>query len=423
MNARRRMRPGGLWRDRDFRLFWQASTVSSFGSAVTRLALPLIATLTLHASVFAIGLIAFAEEAPLLVLGVFAGVWIDRRRRLPIMLSTDVLRAGTLLVVPLVWWRGALSVPLLVAVALAVGSLTVLFEISAQSFVSTLLKPKDYAEGNGKRYAGESAGMTAGPTIGGALAQAVGPAPTVLFDVISYLYSFFCLRRLAFQEPPPPAATGESALSAIRAGLREIVRNPYLRPVTLAGGCLTFVSGIGWAMLIPFASRDLGLSSTAIGTALSATGLASVIGALLASNAVHRFGLGRALKFGLIGAVPGLLLAASAHGEPRAAAAFLIVGLVAAMLVSPIYDINQFSLRMAVTPDPLRGRVVATTRVVIRGAAALGALTGGVVAELFGLRVAVFAAALSPILPLLIISRSPVSDLNEMPEPRPTETE
>lgn len=417
MTARARFRPDGLWLDHDFRLFWQASAVSSFGTAVTRFALPLVATLTLDAPVLAIGLIAFAEEAPLLLFGLFAGVWVDRGRRLPIMKATDLLRAAVLLLVPFMWWRDGLSTPLLVAVALAVGSLTVFFEIAAQSFVGTLLKSEDYVEGNSKRYAGDSAGMTAGPTVGGALAQAVGPALIVLLDACSYLYSFACLRRLTFQEPAPRPSPDESALAAVRDGLREIVRNPYLRPITVAGGCITFVSGIGWAMLIPFASRDLALGPAAIGVALSASGLAAVVGSMLATKAVRRFGLGRALAIGLIADIPGMLLVASAGGGPRLSAALLVVGLVAAMLVSPIYDINQFSLRMAVTPDRLRGRVVATTRVVIRGSAALGALTGGFVADVAGLRMAVLAAALAPILPLIVISRSPVVALRTMPDP------
>lgn len=419
MTGRARFRLDGLWLDHDFRLFWQASAVSSFGTAITGLALPLVATLTLHASVLAIGLIAFAEEAPLLLFGLFAGVWVDRRRRLPIMKATDLLRAAILLLVPVMWWRDRLSTPLLVAVALAVGSLTVFFEIAAQSFVGTLLKPADYVEANSKRYAGDSAGMTAGPTVGGALAQAVGPALIVLLDACSYLYSFACLRRLAFQEPAPRPSPDESTLAAVREGLREIVRNPYLRPITVAGGCITFVSGIGWAMLIPFASRDLSLGPAAIGVALSASGLAAVVGSMLATKAVRRFGLGRALAIGLIADIPGMLLVAAAGGGPRLSAPLLTVGLVAAMLVSPIYDINQFSLRMAVTPDHLRGRVVATTRVVIRGSAALGALTGGVVADVAGLRVAVLAAAFAPILPLIVISRSPVVALRTMPDPTP----
>ncbi|MBA3528997.1 MAG: MFS transporter [Propionibacteriaceae bacterium] len=407
---------GGLWRNRDFRLYWQASTVSAVGTAVTRLALPLVATLTLDASPFAIGLIVFAEEAPLLILGLPAGVWVDRHRRLPLMLWTDLLRAVVLLVVPVAYWLDLLSVPLLVGVALGIGTLSVIFEIAAQAMISTLLPPRDYVEGNSKRYAGEAAATVAGPSLGGAAAQIAGPAVALLVDAGSYLYSFVCLRRMGFVEPPLAVGEPESMLRAVRTGLTEIGRNPYLRPVTLATGCLTFLSGIGWAMLVPFASRTLGLGSATIGLALSVTGVGALLGALLAGRVVARLGLGPALLAGLAATAPGLLIVGLAGGGESLAGALFASGLFLAAATSPVFDINQFSLRQAVTPEPLRGRVVAATRVAIRGCAALGALAGGIVAGTAGLRVAVLVAAVAPLVPLLILWRSPAFALRSMPE-------
>ena len=411
--------PGGLWRLRDFLLFWQASTVSAFGTAVTRLALPLVATLTLDASAFQIGLIVFAEEAPLLVLGLVAGVWVDRRHRLPLLRATDLLRALTLLAVPAAWWLDVLSVPLLVGVALGIGTLTVVFEIAAQAMVGTLLAPADYVEGNAKRYAGESVAGIAGPGLGGALVQAVGPALATLADAASYLWSWVCLRRMRFVEPPVAAVAGESVLAAARAGLREIARNPLLRPITLASSALTFTGAIGWAMLVPYAARTLNLGSGTIGVALSATGVGALLGSLVANRVVRRAGVGPGLVYGLVGIVPGMALVAAASGGPMLAGTMLIGGLLATTAASPLYDINQFSLRQAVTPEPLRGRVAAATRVAIRGGAALGALAGGVIGETLGLRGAMLLAALSPVVPLLILRRSPVSGLRVMPEAHP----
>lgn len=403
-------RLGGLWRDRNYRLFWQASTVSAFGTAVTGLALPLVATLTLGASPFEIGLIAFADEAPLIVFGIAAGAWVDRRRRLPIMKVCDVGRALVLLAVPLAWWQGVLSVPLLVGVALAVGTFSVFYQVASQAMVSSLLAPADFVEGNSKQYTGETAAMAAGPGLGGALMQLVGPAPAVLADVGSYLCSFACLRRMAFVEPPPAPSVG-GGVGAVLAGVREIARNPYLRPVTLATASLTFVSGIGWAMLVPYASRELGLGAAVIGVALSLTGVGGVLGSLLAGRVVSRFGVGTGLALGLAAGVPGMLIVAGAGGPGVAPAAMLVGGVFTVALVSPMYDITQFSLRQAVTPDPLRGRVIAATRVAIRGCAALGGLAGGVVGGTVGFRGAILIAAVAPIIPLVIVLRSPVAAL------------
>ena len=206
---------------------------------------------------------------------------------------------------------------------------------------------------------------------------------------------------------------------AIGQGLREVVRNPYLRAVTSASGALTFTYGIGATMLIPFASRELGLSSQAIGFAFSMLGVGALLGSFFVGRSVNRLGLGTALIIGLLLDIPGLLLVAFSFGEPWLAASMLTTGLFLTALTAPIYDVNQFSLRQAVTPEPLRGRMVATCRVVVRGCAALGALSGGIVAELIGLRGAVLVAALAPVLPVLILLKSPVPSLRTMPEGPP----
>jgi MFS family permease len=419
MGARRLAKFSGasLWSHRDFRLYWGASTVSAFGSTVTRIALPLVAIYELDASPFAVGLIAFAEEAPLLVLGLAAGIWIDRRRRLPIMLATDVLRALVLLLVPLAWALDRLSLALLVAVALTVGTLSVAFDIAGQAMMSTLLPPEQYVEGNGKRYAAEAAAQVGGPGLGGVLVRVAGAAPSILFDAATYIASFAFLRRMHFVEPPPVAAAAESLRQALKAGLSEIGRNPYLRPVTLATSSLTFVSGIGLAMLIPYAAVELDLGSTSIGLGFSLSGVGALLGSFLAPPVAKRLGLGRALILGLGLAVPGLLVMALAAGPPVVAGLMLTGGLFLTFLTVPVYDINQFSLRQAVTPERLRGRVVAAARVSIRGAAALGALTGGVIADLAGLRTAMLVAAAAPVCAIVVLWGSPVLAHSAMPAP------
>jgi predicted MFS family arabinose efflux permease len=317
--------------------------------------------------------------------------------------------------VPIAHWQDFLSVPLLIGIALGIGTLSVFFEIAAQAMTTTLLKPQEFAEGNQKRYAGEAGAMVAGPGLAGALIGAVGPAMSLVVDAMTYLYSFFCLRKMRFVEPAPAAVAKEPMSRAIATGLREIGRNPHLRAITLASTALTFVFGIGGRMLIPFASRELGLSSQMIGISFSMLGVGALLGTLFVGRSVARFGLGRALIVGLLLNVPCYLLVAFAFGGPWLAASMLTVGLFVSALISPIYDVNQFSLRQAITPEPLRGRMVATTRVLIRGCAALGALTGGVVAELIGLRGAVFIGALAPILPVILLINSPIRSLKTIP--------
>ena len=257
--------------------------------------------------------------------------------------------------------------------------------------------------------------MIAGPGLGGALIAgyrggADDPPRRRVLSLFLRLPASPALCRAA-----PVVLAEETVGGAIRAGFKEVAGNPYLRTLTLASCCVTTVYSVGSAMLVPYASRELGLGSAAIGIALATMGVGSIAGTLLAGPIVARAGVGPGLMFGLAASIPGMLIAASAGGGAWLAATLLIGGLFATMVTSPVFSITQFSLRQVVTPDPLRGRVVSVTRVAIRGCAALGALAGGVVAEVAGLRAALFIATCSPILPLLIIWRSPVAALKHMP--------
>jgi MFS family permease len=193
----------GLRRDREFLKFWAASAISDLGSQVTTLALPLIAVLTLGATPWQMGLLAAAGAAPVLVVGLFAGVWVDRLRRRPVMIAADVARAVLLLAIPLGSVLGALTIEILYAVALLAGTLAVLFDVAFLSVVPSLVGEGELMDANSKLELTSSTAQVAGPGLGGVLIGALGAPLAVLVDALSFLASALFL--LGRGSPGPPA--------------------------------------------------------------------------------------------------------------------------------------------------------------------------------------------------------------------------
>src|SRR5204863_8098676 len=179
----------GLWRHREFLKYWTASAVSDVGSQITALALPLIGALTLAATPWQMGLLGAAGGAPILLVGLFAGVWVDRLRRRPVLIAADVGRALLLLTIPLASMAGLLTIPLLCVVALLVGALNVLFDIAHLAFLPVLVSREQIVDGNAKLEVTAAGAQAVGPSVGGALIGLLGAPFAVLLDALSFLVS------------------------------------------------------------------------------------------------------------------------------------------------------------------------------------------------------------------------------------------
>ena len=413
-----RFRRAGLWRHPSFLRLWAAHSVSQIGTSITALALPLIAALTLGATPFQVGLLAAAETAPLLLVGLLAGVWVDRRPRRPVMVAADLGRAGLLLLIPLAAWLDLLRIELLYAIALLVGTLTVFFDVAAQSFAATVLDRSQLVEGTSKLHTSYAVAEIAGPGLAGGLVQAVGAPAAVLADAASFVASARLLGRIDAPEArPEPVAHRGSVWREMGEGVRAVAVVPILRTLAASTGIWNLFDNARRAMLVLFMARELGLRLGTIGVVFAIGSVGFLLGTLLPAPAARRFGVGRAIAAGIVGAAPGGLLVAVAGGPPIVAGALVAVGIFVEGVAAPVYDVNQFSLRQAVTPDRLRGRVNAGLRVLIRGTVPLGALLGGALAELAGLRAAVLIGALGPVAALALVWRSPVRALREPPAP------
>ncbi|MGI9253531.1 MAG: MFS transporter [Thermomicrobiales bacterium] len=404
-------------RNREFARLVSAHTVSQLGTGVTELALPLIAAVTLSAPAAQVGLLQAAETVPILVLGLLAGVWVDRRQRKPLMVASDLGRFALLLLIPLAAWRGWLSMPLLLGIMVAAGSLTVLFDIASQSFTAELLDGDDLVGGNSLLQSSYAVGAIAGPGLAGLLIGAFQAPFAVLLDACSFLISAVMIGSI--RSPEPAATTNAVSPRSIRAELSEglgvVWRSPILRTLGLSTGVWNLFENARNAMLVLYLSRTLGASPAMIGLTYSAGAAGWLAGSLFSGPAARRFGLDRAIVIGALLVLPADVIVAVAGGTPAVAAFTVGVGFFLSGLFGPVYDVNQFSLRQAMTPLRLQGRVGGVLRVIIRGTHPIGALLGGLLAGVIGLRGVAWLAVLGPIFAALLVWFSPVRGMREMP--------
>ncbi|HET9017650.1 MAG TPA: MFS transporter [Thermomicrobiaceae bacterium] len=406
----------GLWHHHDFLKLWGGQTVSLLGSQVTLLALPLIAVLTLHASPTQMGLLTAAQLAPYLVVGLFAGVWVDRIRRRPLLIVADILRALLLLSIAAAAVMHTLTIDVLYLLAFLLGVLTVHFDVAYQSYLPSLVGREQLVEGNARLEVSQSVAQIAGPGLGGALVGLVTAPLAILADAASFLVSAVSL--LAIRAPEPrPAVVGErqGVRREIGEGLQVVLGNPLLRSIAGCAATGNLFGTIIVAIFILYATRDLGISAGLLGLIFAAGNVGVLLGALLASRVSGRLGVGPTIVLGLLITDAGLLLIPLAGGPRPLMVAMLIAAQFLSGFGSPLYNVNQVSLRQTITPDRLQGRMNATMRFLVWGMMPVGSLLGGVLGSALGLRTTLAIGAVGGLTAVLWIWLSPVRTLREHP--------
>jgi MFS family permease len=410
-------RPGGLWRHRDFRNLWAAETISVFGTQISQLALPLVAVITLEASAFQVALLGVIEFAPFILISLPAGVWVDRMRRKPILVTADVGRALLLASIPVAYWLDVLTIWQLYVVGFMVGILTVFFDVSYQSYLPSLVKRDQLVEGNSKLEISRSAAQLSGPGLAGLLVEAFKAPGAVLIDAVSFFASAVYLFRIKAEERAPTKAerqAGPGMKEEVKEGLRWVFGNRYLRWIAASTATFNFFGNIIFAVYLVFAVRVLELRPGVIGIVFAVSNIGYLVGALLANRLSRRFGVGPTIIMGAAGSVSLLLLAAAPTSNPIP---FLIAAQAISGMGIPIYNITQVSFRQAITPERLQGRMNSVMRFIVWGVMPLGALLGGALATWFGLRTAIWVGAIGMSLAVLPVLLSPVRTLRAMPEP------
>src|SRR2546428_10018233 len=275
--------PAALWRHSDFMKLWLAQTISVFGDQFTGLAIPLIAALMLQATPGQMGVLTAVERAPFLLIGLFAGVWVDRLPRRPILVTGDLGRAAVLLTIPLAALLGGLRMPHLYAVGLLVGVLTGFFDVAYQAFLPALVGRQQLVEGNSKLEATRSLANLAGPSVAGVVIQALSAPIAIILDALSFVISGGLISRIRGREQAP-GGTRASVTAEVREGLRVVFGNRLLRSIAGCTGTSNFFGSALFALYILFMTRSLGLTPAKIGAIFSLGNVAGLLGALSAGR-------------------------------------------------------------------------------------------------------------------------------------------
>jgi len=379
-----RLLGGRLFRNFDFLKLWIGQTVSEAGSQVTGLALPTLAILVLHASPFQVGLLAAFEFVPFPTLGLVAGVYADRLRRRPIMIASDIARVVLIASVPIAFLVGYRDINQLYAVGLLVGIFNVFFGISYQSYLPSLVDRSDLVEGNTKLEVSRSVAQLSGPALAGSLITAIGAVRSLWVDSASFLVSAVSVWQIRTPEPEPQpsTATGRTGFwHEMREGIDVVFKNPTLWKIAGATATSNLSNG-SFAIYLIFAYNILHLSPATVGFIFAIGAMGSLLGALSARRWGQRFGVGPTLFVTLgIGGVATTLIPAAQYFSP---VPFLVILGFVAGFAGPVYNITQVSLRQAITPDRVQGRMNATMRTIVWGTIPISSVLGGAVATAIG---------------------------------------
>jgi MFS family permease len=402
-----------LWQHQDFLKLWAGQTVSELGSVVTRTAVPLVALLVLGAGPWELAVLVIVTSAGVLLVGLFAGAWVDRLRRRPLLIWDDLIRAALLFSIPIAHALGALRMEQLYAVMFLEACLGALFDAAYPAYVPTLIGRDRLVEGNSKLAASSSIAEIGGPGFAGTLVQIVSAPFAILVDAVSFVVSAASLVLIRAPEPSrPPRETTTRIVHEIVEGLRIVRRHPIVFPLA-ARSVPAHVFGAFYGVLYAiYLLRELHLDPFLLGIVISAGGVGSLAGSLLASRVVNALGIGRALVGTAIAASVLGVLTPLAQGPVALATLMVFLPQLIGDGLQTIEGVAELSLIQGVTPDRVLGRVNATLDVLAHGLAyPLGALAAALVAEQIGVRGAIAVGWAGMALSIVFVVFSPVPRL------------
>jgi MFS family permease len=403
-----------LLRERVFRRYWGASTISMFGDQVSSIAVPLTAVLVLHAGAAAMGVLTALAWLPSLLFGMHAGAWADRRgKRRRTMVAADLGRAVLMASVPVCYALHVLTLAQLFAVTFAAGALAVLFNVSDSALFVSIVTPERYVDGQSLIYGSRAMSFVVGPSLGGLLTQLLTAPFAVVADALSFLGSAFFLRRISPAEPPADDGKG-----GVTEGLRFIARSPVVRASLIGVAVVNFFNLMFFALVMLYAVRVLHVSAGLLGLILGCGAFGGVLGAAVTKAIAARIGVGLAYIAGTFAFTAPLALvplapvpAAAGHGAHGASLA-VIAMLFGAEFLSGfgvmMLDISIGSIFASVIPDAVRSRAGGAFAAINYGTRPLGALLGGLLGAAAGLRSALWVAVIGGVTGAALLVPSPL---------------
>ena len=412
--------PAARFPSGDFTRFWWGEAVSSFGTYVTLLALQTLVVLTLDGTAQDVGWLNSARWLPYLVLGLVVGALVDRSRRRPVMVGTDLARAALLVSIPVAWAAGVLSLPLLLVVVACHGAASLVNDAASMSFVPRLVPREHLQRAHARIDGADAVAQTAGPALAGLLVKLVGAPIAVLVDAVTYLFSAVAVLTVRVQEPAPVRTGTPNIWREIREGVRWVYRGSGL--ATLAGATHVWfaANAVLGTVVAPYALLTLELSPLQFGLAAGLVGVGGVVGATTTSAGGRLLGTGGAVITAHVVTTVGVVLMclAGLGAEGWTAAAVLGLGQACHGFGIGFSNSHEMAYRQALTPDALQARTNTTMRSFNRAVMVVVAPLGGLLAVQAGNRTALVVAAAVFALTVLLLAASPFRSarLDQVPD-------
>jgi MFS family permease len=409
---------GGLWSHPDFVKLWTGQSISEVGSQVSQLALPWLAAVGLHASPFQFSLLGVLGFMPFILFALPAGVWVDRLRRRYILIAGDAARAVLLILIPVLWATHELRMWHLLALQFAIGVFTVFFDVAYQSYLPALVAREHLIDGNSKLQLTASIAQVGGPNLSGVLIAAITAPYAIVADAASFVVSSVFMISMRHREEPPKYDDSNprpKMWPQVKEGLDWVVKHPWLRAIAACTGTSNFFSSTAFAILLLYMVRVLHLSAYAVAAVFAVTSVGSIVASLCTGRLNKWLGVGPTIVWSIV------VSSVAALGYPLAPKSFplplLMVAGIGFGFGAVAYNITQVSLRQAITPERLQGRMNAAMRWIVWGTIPLGTLFGGGLATWFSLRTAIWVGSLGQMVAFVPVLFGSLKHVREMPEP------
>jgi MFS family permease len=409
---------GGLWSHPDFVKLWAGQSISEVGSQVSQLALPWLAAVGLHASPFQFSLLGVLGFMPFILFALPAGVWVDRLRRRYILIAGDAARAVLLILIPVLWATHELRMWHLLVLQFAIGVFTVFFDVAYQSYLPALVAREHLIDGNSKLQLTASIAQVGGPNLSGVLIAAITAPYAIVADAASFVVSSVFMISMRHREEPPKYDDSNprpKMWPQVKEGLDWVVKHPWLRAIAACTGTSNFFSSTAFAIVLLYFVRVLHLSAYAVAAVFAVTSVGSIVASLCTGRLNKWLGVGPTIVWSIV------VSSVAALGYPLAPKSFplplLMVAGVGFGFGAVAYNITQVSLRQAITPERLQGRMNAAMRWIVWGTIPLGTLSGGGLATWFSLRTAIWVGSLGQMVAFVPVLFGSLKHVREMPEP------
>jgi MFS family permease len=401
--------------NRSFGFFWLGQSVSTLGSQVTAFAIPLLAALTLRATAQQMGFLRAAEFAPFLILTLPAGVWADRGIRKLLMIFSNLIRGIVIILVPLAVLQGWARLEVLYVVMFAMGSFKVIFEMAYQTYIPEVVNRETLVNANSKIMMSYALGQSAGPGLAGIMVEILGAPMAVLADSLGFFLCAGCLFRIRHREAKI-AHREQNLLSQIADGFRYVGHEPHIRSLLGLVTLNNFFLNALMALAVLYATREIGIRPGIFGLAVSVGGLGAVIGSLSAQR------LGAWLGPGPLVIYSSALTSLAAFCFPLVSSAngFGIVCLTTAYFAlsagGAAVTVFAWTIRQSLTPNKLLGKMNGAFRFCVTGIMPFGALLGGWLGGIIGIRQTLVVAATGLLASCVVASYSQLRSLKKLPK-------